>query len=333
MTGGSRVTLEQAYGYCREVARREAKNFYAAFRVLPKAKSDAMCAVYAFMRQADDLSDDEGLTLEARRLAMAAWLEGWRASRGGFQQGVWEDGADPVFVALADTQARFGVTDALLDDLVRGTNLDLEEWPPGVSSIALTTMSETATTRREVQVYETFGDLYRYCYLVASVVGLVCIRIFGYTDPAAELLAEKTGVAFQLTNILRDVKEDAERGRIYLPQEMLEEFGVRAEDVLGLAGGRGMKENERALMHALSVQAWEYYEAAGKLLPLIESDSRAALWVLVEVYSRLLRRVDRAEGDVFSRRASVPGVEKASVLVRGAAMAVRGRLGRLGGLG
>ncbi len=322
MTGSSRVMLEQAYGHCREVARREAKNFYAAFRVLPKAKSDAMCAVYAFMRRADDLSDDETVTVEARRVAMVEWLASWRASRGGFQQGVWEDGADPVFVALGDTQARFNIPDALLDDLVRGTSLDLDEQPPGVTALWV--------GERELQMYETFEDLYRYCYLVASVVGLVCIRIFGYGDPAAELLAEKTGVAFQLTNILRDVKEDAERGRIYLPQEVLREFGVSPEQVLSLAGGRAMKENERAMIHALSVQAWEYYEAAGKLLPLIDRDSRAALWVLVEIYSRLLRRVDRAEGDVFSRRASVPGVEKVSVLLRGAAMAARGRLGRSG---
>ena len=313
------MTLENAYDFCREVAKREAKNFYAAFRVLPKAKSDAMCAVYAFMRRADDLSDDETLTLEARREGMAAWLGAWRGSRGGFKEGVWADGADPVFVALGDAQTRFGISDRLLDDLVRGTCLDLDEQPPGVTRVS--------AAGRELQVYETFADLYRYCYLVASVVGLVCIRIFGYADGAAELLAEKTGVAFQLTNILRDVKEDAERGRVYIPQDLLREFSVSTEDLLALAAGRPMNGNERALIHALSVQAWEYYEAASELLPLIDKDSRAALWVLVEVYSRLLRRIDRVEGDVFSQRASVPGVEKVSVLMRGAAMAARGRLG------
>ena len=313
------LTREGAYAVCREIARREAKNFYAAFRVLPKAKSDAMCAVYAFMRRADDLSDDESLSVEARRTAMAEWLGSWRASRELYRQGSWGEGADPVFAALADAQVRFGIADGLLDDLVRGTGLDLDEHPPGVSPVSV--------DGRELQVYLTFEDLYRYCYLVASVVGLVCIRIFGYTDAAAELLAEKTGVAFQLTNILRDVKEDAERGRIYLPQKTLGEFGVSSGDVLALAAGRALKDNERAVMAALSAQAWEYYEASHKLLPLIDADSRAALWVLVEIYSRLLRQVDRKEGDVFSSRASVPGVEKFSVLARGAAMAARGRLG------
>ena len=318
--GPARMTLEQAYSFCRGIAKREAKNFYAAFRVLPKAKSDAMCAVYAFMRRADDLSDDESLTLDERRRAMADWLERWRAARTGHRLGQWNEKDDPVFVALGDTQARFGISDALLDDLVRGTSLDLDEQPPGVTHLSL-------PGDRNLQVYQTFDDLYRYCYLVASVVGLVCIRIFGYTDMAAELLAEKTGVAFQLTNILRDIKEDAGRGRIYLPQDLQHEFGVSTADVLALASGRAMKEKERAMIHALSVQAWEYYEAAGKLLPLIDRDSRAALWVLVEIYSRLLRKIDRLEGDVFTQRASVPGVEKISVLVRGAAMAARGRLG------
>ena len=313
------LTLESAYAACREIAKREAKNFYAAFRVLPRAKSDAMCAVYAFMRRADDLSDDETLTLETRRTAMAEWLANWRTTREPYRQGQWPDAADPVFVALADTQARFNIPDALLDDLVRGTSLDLDEHPPGVSPVTI--------AGRDLQVYQTFDDLYRYCYLVASVVGLVCIRIFGYTDPAAELLAEKTGVAFQLTNILRDVKEDAHRGRIYLPQTTLAEFNVSSEDILALAAARPLHDNERAVMAALSAQAWDYYEASHKLLPLIDPDSRAALWVLVEIYSRLLRQVDRREGDVFSRRASVPGVEKLSVLARGAAMAARGRLG------
>ena len=309
------VTLEAAYATCRDIARREAKNFYAAFRVLPKAKSDAMCAVYAFMRRADDLADDESLTLDARRTAMAAWLTAWRHTRQPDQQSTE---ADPVFLALADTQARFAIPDTLLDDLVRGTSLDLDPHPPGVTPVTV--------AGRDLQAYETFDDLYRYCYLVASVVGLVCIRIFGYTDPAAELLAEKTGVAFQLTNILRDVKEDAERGRIYLPQRTLAEFNVSSADILALAAGRALHDNERAMMAALSAQAWDFYEAGHQLLPLIDPDSRAALWVLVEIYSRLLRHIDRREGDVFSRRASVPAFEKLSVLARGAAMAARGRL-------
>jgi phytoene synthase len=303
------MELRQAYEICREIARREAKNFYYAFRVLPKAKSDAMCAVYAFMRRADDLADDESLTLEERRAAMTAWLEQWRTSRATGRS------HDAVFVALGDTQRRFGISDGLLEELVQGTSMDL----------GLGQEVGTVQLGQGLEGYATFADLYRYCYLVASVVGLVCIRIFGYSDPAAEMMAERTGVAFQLTNILRDVKEDVERGRIYLPQELLREFEVTNEDVAALAGGREMKPNERAMVSALSVQAWEYYASARELLPLIDRDSRAALWVLVEIYSRLLQRVDARHGDVFSTRASVPTVQKLFALVRGGAMALRDR--------
>ena len=301
------TSIESAYATCRGIAKREAKNFYYAFRVLPRAKSDAMCAVYSFMRKADDIADDESLTLEARRVQMHGWLSDWRASRQGSAT------CDPVFLALADTQKRFNIADALLEDLVRGTTMDLE---PGVEG-------GSVDIGGGLQGYETFDDLYRYCYLVASVVGLVCIRIFGYRDPAAELLAEKTGIAFQLTNILRDVKEDAERKRIYLPQDLLREFGLNNNDVLALAAGRELRAHERAMLQGLSVQAWEYYEAGRQLLPMVDADSRAALWVLIKIYSGLLARIDAKQSDVFSARVSLPKRHKLSALVRGAAMSVR----------
>ena len=304
-------TLDEAYLYCRMVARAQAKNFYYAFRVLPRAKSDAMCAVYAFMRRADDISDDESKTVAERRLLMSEWMASYRAARSG---GATED---QVFRALNDTQRRFGIGDDLLEQLVQGTAMDLEDEAAGTTTIR--------AGDRTLQAYETFADLHRYCYLVASVVGLVCIKIFGYTDARAELLAEKTGVAFQLTNILRDVKEDAERDRIYLPQEMLHEFAVSNEDLLGLVAGTPMKPNERAMLTALSVQAWEYYESARELLPLIDRDSRAALWVLVEIYSGLLKEIDAKQMDVFSSRVSVATPKKVLALVRGAAMSVRAR--------
>ncbi len=307
--------LEAAYIFCRQVAKREAKNFYYSFRVLPKPKRDAMCAVYAFMRQADDLSDDESLSVEERCERMEAWRNDWRRSRA---EGTTDD---PVFLAVADTQRRFGIPDELLEQLVEGTAMDLQPLPVGGTRVRV----ESAAGARDLQGYETFEDLYRYCYLVASVVGLVCIRIFGYSDPRAELLAEKTGVAFQLTNILRDVKEDAERGRVYLPQEMLREFGVTNEDVLAMASGRALEANERAMLVALSVQAWEYYESARELLPMIDADSRAALWVLVKIYSDLLGSIDRRQGDVFSVRVRVPTRQKMFALVRGTAMSLRAR--------
>jgi phytoene synthase len=161
-----------------------------------------MCAVYAFMRRADDISDDESKPIEARRAEMDRWLQRLARLAHPIAAPV-NTSHDPVFLALGDTQRASTSPTSLLEELVAGTTMDLEPRAPNEES--------------QPQTYATFDDLYRYCYLVASVVGLVCIRIFGYTDPRAEKLAEETGVAFQLTNILRDVKEDAERNRIYSP--------------------------------------------------------------------------------------------------------------------
>ena len=303
-------TLEAAYQECRTIAKREAKNFYYAFRVLPKPKMDAMCAVYAFMRKADDISDDESQTIQQRRNAMNTWLDQWRAAR------LAPEPTDKVFHALNDAQMRFNIADALLEDLVRGTCMDLYLGEGAGNTVNL---------GDGLQGYETFDDLYRYCYLVASVVGLVCIHIFGYSDPAAELMAEKTGVAFQITNILRDIKEDAERKRIYLPQEILREFNVTNAEVLELAAGRPIKPHEKAMIMALSVQAWEYYASGRELIPLLDADSRACMWVMMEIYSGLLAKIDQRQGDVFTERVAVPTSQKIFALLRGAAMSMRAR--------
>ncbi len=299
------MTTAQAYAACRAIARREAKNFYYAFRVLPKHKSDAMCAVYAFMRKADDIADDELLSVPERRAAMSAWVETWRTAR---SSGV---SADPVFLALNDTQKQFAIPDALLEELVQGTTMDLDPRP---------------VTAGEIQTFGTFDELYRYCYLVASVVGLVCIRIFGYKDVRAEKLAEETGIAFQLTNILRDVKEDAERGRVYLPLDLLHGAGVSIERVVALAKGARIESAERAVLHQIGAKAAEYYASADNLLPLIDRDSRAALWVLVTIYRDLLIRIEKLDCDVFSQRVSVPTASKLMILARGMAMALRNRM-------
>jgi phytoene synthase len=300
-----------AYLFCREVARREAQNFYWAFRVLPRPKSDAMCAVYAFMRRADDISDDESKTIEARRLEMTAWLQAWRESRKALRAALGDAPEDLVFIALGDTQRRFGIPDALLEELVAGTTMDLEPHAAGIG---------------DVQTFATFEDLYRYCYLVASVVGLVCIRIFGYTDVRAEQLAEETGVAFQLTNILRDVKEDVERGRVYLPVDLMDEFGERVEELRELAGGRAMTERERGMLATLAIRAEKYYLAGKKLIPLLDRDSRAAMWVLVTIYHRLLSRIADRKMEVFRERVSLSKGEKVAILARGAVMAAWNRV-------
>jgi phytoene synthase len=299
------MTTAEAYAACREIARREAKNFYYAFRVLPKRKSDAMCAVYAFMRKADDIADDESVSLEQRRAAMSAWVEAWRTAR---SSGV---SSDPVFLALTDTQKQFAIPNTLLEELVQGTTMDLDPQPAAAGRI---------------QTVATFDELYHYCYLVASVVGLVCIRIFGYTDVRAEKLAEETGVAFQLTNILRDVKEDAERGRVYLPLDLLHESGIGPERVEELAQGTPMTSVERAMLHRIAAKAAGYYVSADLLLPLIDKDSRAALWVLATIYRDLLARITKLDCDVFSQRVSVPTVSKLMILARGMTMALRNRM-------
>jgi phytoene synthase len=295
------VTLEEAYSISREIARREAKNFYYSFLALPEAKRNAICAVYAFMRHADDISDDENIPRPERRRMMEKWLAAWHAVDVGGPT------TDPVFFALKDAKERFGISSKLLDQLVEGTTMDLKP-----------SLDVQDGSVASFDTYPTFDDLYHYCYLVASVVGLVCIRIFGYEDPRAEKLAEETGIAFQLTNILRDVREDAERGRLYLPLEDLQRFGVTREEIASLDGSR-ITENQRKLLKSLAQKARLYYRSADQLLPFISSDSRPALWVLVKIYSRVLDKIEENNYDVFSVRVRVPTYQKLWLLGRGMA--------------
>ena len=306
------MTVADAYAACREIARREAKNFYYSFRVLPRPKSDAMCAVYAFMRRADDLADDESLTIVERRAAMASWVGKWRAVRAG---GASEDA---VFVALGDAQRRFGISDELLENLVRGTTLDLEESAEGVTAVGV--WESDPIDADFYQVYESFEGLYRYCYLVASVVGLVCIQVFGYRDGSAQKLAEETGVAFQLTNILRDVREDAERGRVYLPMDDMTEAGFGVDEVLAAVRRRSGARGIGGLMEREAERARGYYGSADKLLPMIDRDSRAALWVMVTIYRELLGKIAAGGYDV-TRRVSLSTARKMVILGQGMAMA------------
>jgi phytoene synthase len=285
------VSLAAAYAECRAIARREAKNFYYSFVALPEMRRNAICAIYAFMRKADDLADDESLSRADRRAQLNAWRGAWHAANQGGET------SDKVFVAVRDATQRFAIPGSLLDELVAGVTMDLEAGETG-----------------EPDTYATFAELYRYCYLVASVVGLVCIRIFGYSDPRAEKLAEETGIAFQLTNILRDVAEDAGRKRVYLPLEMMARHDVTVAALLGRSAGTPPSENERALLKEIGERAQQYYRSAEELLPLIDRESRPALWVLVRIYHGLLMRIEAADYDVFSKRASVPMAEKLGVL-------------------
>lgn len=286
--------LAVAYSVCRGITRSRAKNFYYGFLVLPKRKRRALCAVYAFMRRCDDIADDPSLPVRERRQKLDLWLNEFHAAQGG------QPTDDPILLALTDAQRRFGIPAGLLDALAFGTAMDVDEDP-----------DQPAAAGLQVQ-YGSFEDLQRYCYNVASVVGLVCIRIFGYNTPEAEPLAERCGLAFQLTNIIRDVKEDAALGRVYLPGKDLAEFGISATDIASIDAAR-----IRPLLELEAQRAFENYRAADELIPLIHEDSQPALWVLVTIYRSLLEKIVRLNYDVFTRRVSLSVWEKLKILSQG----------------
>lgn len=299
-TRPSSLQLRAAYAVCRSIARSAAKNFYYGFLALPRYKRNALCAVYAFMRQADDLSDDPNLPLDYKR----AQLSEFRGRMHRVMDGQLTD--DPVLLALSDTQRRYKIPVSLLDKLVQGTAMDLDEAiPPVVEPRPLSAPPPAV-------LYQRFDDLYDYCYHVASVVGLACIQIFGYKDSAAERLAERTGIAFQLTNIIRDVKEDARMGRVYLPQEDLQHFGISDRELITPDASR-----LRPLLEFEAQRARDYYHAAEELLPLIDEDSQPALWTLVEIYRRLLDKIAARDYNVFGEKIRLTTREKVSVLARG----------------
>jgi len=270
---------QRSYEYCRRVARRRAKNFYYSFVLLSRPQRNAMCAIYAFMRYCDDLSDEPGATRAA--------IDKWRAEMEAALEGRFSD--HPVWPAFYHTARRFAIPTQYFREMIDGVQSDLEP-------------------RR----FETFPQLYRYCYQVASVVGLTIIHIFGFDTRSALPLAEKCGVAFQLTNILRDIREDAGRGRIYLPEEDLRRFGVTADDLR--AGRRG--EAFLQLMGFEAERARSYYNESRPLLDLIHPRSRASLWALIAIYSRLLERIERSNYDVFRRRVRLPLWEKSWIVWR-----------------
>jgi phytoene synthase len=290
--------LVMAYSVCKGITRTAAKNFYYAFLVLPRRKREALCAVYAFMRTCDDIADDPALRLLERRQKLEIWLDALHRA----QQGEPTD--DAILLALIDSQRRFSIPAGLLDELAHGTAMDIEE----AEDSAQTTSAPGLTIQ-----YKTFEDLRLYCYRVASVVGLVCIHIFGYRDPAAEPLAERCGLAFQITNIIRDVKEDAGMGRIYLPEEDLAKFNLSASELLTAPDPARF----RPLLALEADRAREFYASGEELLPYISEDSQPALWVLVTTYRRLLDRIAEKQYDVFTAKVSLSTSEKLRILAKG----------------
>ena len=296
--------LAIAYSVCRGITRANAKNFYYAFLVLPKRKRQALCAVYAFMRRCDDIADDPTLSFEDRRQKLDTWLDALHR----VQQGQPSD--DPILLALNDAQHRYTIPAGLLDDLAMGTAMDVVDL--AADSSGASTPLNAQAPQLTVQ-YKTFEDLKLYCYRVASVVGLVCIHIFGYRDPAAEALAEQCGLAFQLTNIIRDVKEDAAMGRVYLPEEDLGKFDLTAADLLAAPDAARF----RPLLKLEADRAREGYQAGDQLIPYISEDSQPALFVLVNIYRKLLEKIAERQYDVFSGKVSLTVSEKLRVLGKG----------------
>jgi phytoene synthase len=290
--------LVMAYSVCKGITRTNAKNFYYAFLVLPRRKREALCAVYAFMRLCDDIADDPKLSLPERRQKLDAWLDALHRS----QQGQPTD--DAILLALTDAQRRHAIPAGLLDELAHGTAMDIEEaeFPP-----------QSANAPHLTIQYKTFEELRLYCYRVASVVGLVCIHIFGYRDPAAESLAEQCGLAFQLTNIIRDVKEDASLGRVYLPEEDLAKFNLSASELLAAPDPLRF----RPVLALEADRAREFYISGHALIPYIAEDSQPALWVLVTIYRRLLEKIAEKQYDVFTAKVALSTSEKLRILGKG----------------
>lgn len=301
--------LAVAYSVCRGIARAQAKNFYYGFLVLPQRKRQALSAVYAFMRRCDDIADDPSLPLQVRRERLDAWVDAFHAAEAGYPTD------DPVILALVDARRRFSIPVGLLDQLAFGTAMDVQESPPQDSPLqdSQGLAKQAENDLRQSIEYRTFRDLERYCYNVASVVGLVCIHVFGYSDPAAETLAERVGLAFQLTNILRDVKEDAALGRVYLPQEDLAQFGIAPAELATPSEPARL----RPLLELEARRAFENYAAGDPLLSLIAEDSQPALWVLITIYRSLLEKIVRLNYDVFTRRVSLSLREKLTIFAKG----------------
>lgn len=293
--------LQMAYSVCRGITRNAARNFYYAFLVLPKHKREALCAVYAFMRRCDDIADDASLTFADRRAKLSNWIDALHC----VQQGQPTD--DPILLALTDAQRRYTIPAGLLDELASGTAMDV-----GAAEDQALNNDPDVHTAVKVR-YATFEDLRVYCYRVASVVGLVCIHVFGYRDPAAEPLAEQCGLAFQLTNIIRDVKEDAAMGRVYLPEEDLARFGLSADELFA----KPDPVRFRSVLSFEAERARELYKSGDELIAYIAEDSQPALWVLVNIYRRLLEKIAQRQYNVFGRKISLTTWEKLRILGKG----------------
>ena len=272
--------IRTSYAECNRIARGAHSSFYLAFFGLPRPKRNALYALYAFMRLIDNVSDEPG-DIESKRHGLARW----RAMLDEAIAGRTE--AHAILPALADTISRFAIPTRYFHDLILGAEMDLT-----------------------VASYATFDQLSEYCYRVAGTVGLTCLHVFGFRDPKAPDLAERVGLAFQLTNIIRDVRGDFEMGRIYIPQEDLERFDCRSENLRG-----PLTPQLREMLQHQADRAWRFYEEGAPLVERVDPDSRATLRALIRTYSSLLARIEACGFDVFSSRISLSGAEKVQYLL------------------
>ena len=273
--------VDASYDECKRVARESASNFYYAFYLLPEQKRRGLCALYAYMRLVDDAADEPGDVASKQR-----GLSRWRALTDAAYAG--ETSGHAILPAFADTCSRYSIPARYFHDLISGAEMDLTE-----------------------PSYATFDRLREYCYRVAGTVGLTCIHVFGFRDQHAPDVAEKLGIAFQLTNILRDLRADYEMGRVYLPQEDLEKFGVNAAELAGPVSAKLIR-----LMEFEAERAWKFYEEGAEIVGLVEEDSRGALFALARTYSSLLAAIETRGYDVFSSRVRLKTPEKFGILVR-----------------
>jgi len=261
------ITLDASYVHCQRSARRAASSFYYSFWLLPREKRQAMCTLYSFLRRTDDLGDSTA-SLECRRSSLEAWRSSLeRAWTGSFD--------DPLLPALVDTVQRYEIPHVYLTDVLDGVEMDLS-----------------------LHRYETFEELQLYCHRVASAVGLACIHIWGFESDRALLLARECGLAFQMTNILRDLKEDALQDRIYLPMSDLRHFNYGPSEL------KQSLKNERffTLMEYEIDRVEKLFDAALELELHLSPDGRPVFRAMVSTYRGLLEEIKRRRGDVFSRR-------------------------------
>jgi phytoene synthase len=253
----------------RNITQKSASNLALAFVLLPKAKRDGMSALYAFCREVDDVADEESVPVKDRRAGLAAWREDVRRAC---------DGGTPEFAVNRELQPIIrqhpGLRFELFADLIRGVEMDLD-----------------------IKRYKTHADLEQYCYRVASVVGLLSIEIFGYSNPRTREYAVYLGKALQLTNIVRDVKTDAERGRIYFPLEELQRFQVSETEILG----GEYSPHFRELAQSITERAKHFYKLARQTLPPEDRRAMAAAELMGSVYWRLLEKLEAREFNVFGR--------------------------------